>query len=195
LKSILISGDSFSADWREAGKTGDGWVNKLARKYHVTNLSQAGCSEYKILKQLYSVNLSEFDHIIISHTSPYRLPVEKHPVHRTGFHKDADIIYSDIYEAYKERPGLEPLVKYFENFMSVEYQEFVHGLICKEINSLVKNYNVTHMTHMKWQSGYKFFPMLDFYKIWKNNRGDVNHYNKYGNDYVFSVVDPYIQLT
>ena len=79
-------------------------LDLLSCDFHVVNLSQASseCSEYKIYKQLASADLDQFDHIVISHTSPYRLPVDKHPVYRTGFRKDADVIYSDILETSKE---------------------------------------------------------------------------------------------
>ena len=48
---ILICGDSFAADWT-VKYPGQGWPNMLAEIHEVTNLAQAGCSEYKILKQL-----------------------------------------------------------------------------------------------------------------------------------------------
>ena len=65
--------------------------------YNVTNVSQAGVSEYKILKQvedhLYS---NDFDLVIVCHTSPYRVHTPEHPVHNSGLHKDCDLIYSDV---------------------------------------------------------------------------------------------------
>ena len=54
---LLIIGDSFAADWSVKYADKKGWPNFLAEKYSVTNLAQAGCSEYKIKKQLDSVNL------------------------------------------------------------------------------------------------------------------------------------------
>ena len=100
MKSILLTGDSFSADKPDGNRFK---FDLLSCDFHVVNLF-TGCSEYKIYKQLASADLDQFDHIVISHTSPYRLPVDKHPVYRTGFRKDADVIYSDILEASKERP-------------------------------------------------------------------------------------------
>ena len=41
---LLVAGDSFVAEW-----PGDeGWVKLLANDYDVTNVAQAGVSEYKI---------------------------------------------------------------------------------------------------------------------------------------------------
>jgi len=182
LKSILLTGDSFSADWPDA----TGWPDLLACDFHVVNLSQAGCSEYKIYKQLVSADLDQFDHIVISHTSPYRLPVDKHPLYRTGFRKDADVIYSDILEASKERPALEPLVQYFEHFMSIEYQDFVYKLLMKEIINIVGDRDVIHMTHLKIPV--RPYPMLDFCDLWKEHRGDINHYDEHGNKEVYKEV-------
>ena len=48
---ILIAGDSFAADWK-IKHSGNGWVNMLSNDYDVTNIAQAGASEYKIYQQL-----------------------------------------------------------------------------------------------------------------------------------------------
>ena len=50
-KKLLIAGDSFAADWTIKYK-GEGWVNTLCEDYDVTNVAQAGVSEYKIYNQL-----------------------------------------------------------------------------------------------------------------------------------------------
>ena len=93
---VLICGDSFAADWT-VKYTGKGWPNLIAENYTVTNLAQAGCSEYKIYLQLASANLDQYDAIIVSHTSPNRLPVEVHPVHSNDpLHKNSDLIYTDL---------------------------------------------------------------------------------------------------
>ena len=52
---ILICGDSFAADWT-IKYPGQGWPNMLSQQYEIVNLAQAGCSEYKILKQLEFTN-------------------------------------------------------------------------------------------------------------------------------------------
>ena len=66
---ILICGDSFAADWTIKTKT-SGWVNFLK---DTDIIAQAGVGEYKILKQLQSCNLELYNHIIVSHTSSYRI--------------------------------------------------------------------------------------------------------------------------
>jgi len=96
MKRILIAGDSFAADWTKK-YNGIGWVNMLNNDYDVKNVAEAGVSEYKIYKQLENEKTDEFDYIIISHTSPYRIPVEKHPIHYGDIlHNNCDLIYSDL---------------------------------------------------------------------------------------------------
>jgi hypothetical protein len=78
---ILVVGDSFAADWTVKYPCGKGWVNLLAEHHDVTNLAQAGCCEYRILKQLKENYIAgHFDAVIVSHTSPYRLYTRKNPI-------------------------------------------------------------------------------------------------------------------
>ena len=127
-KKILICGDSFSADWSAKHQDYKGWPILLADTHQVTNLSQAGCSEYKIWKQLYAADLSLFDYVILSHTSPFRIPIESHPDHYNDvLHKDCDLIYSDIKQS--KNKTLQSVADYFEKFFLPEYAIFVHDLI------------------------------------------------------------------
>jgi hypothetical protein len=90
---ILIAGDSFAADWK-IKYNGNGWVNMLSEDYEVTNIAQAGVSEYKIYQQLIKHDTTKYDKIIISHTSAYRIPVVKHPIHSKDIlHSNCDLIY------------------------------------------------------------------------------------------------------
>ena len=63
--NILIIGDSFATKYNGAYL---GWAEMLEQKHTVTNLAQAGVSEYKILKQLQSITIKDFDCVIVSHT-------------------------------------------------------------------------------------------------------------------------------
>ena len=51
MSKILICGDSFAADWSKK-YDGVGWVNMIENEHVVTNIAEAGVSEYKIYKQL-----------------------------------------------------------------------------------------------------------------------------------------------
>jgi hypothetical protein len=98
MKRVLIIGDSFGADWSVKYRDYPGWPSLLARVYSVVNLAQAGISEYKIYKQLLSVtDLDSYEYVIVSHTSPYRVTTNSHPVHANDLlHNNADLIFNDI---------------------------------------------------------------------------------------------------
>jgi hypothetical protein len=180
MKKILICGDSFAADWTIKYQ-GCGWPNMLSKEYKVTNLAQAGCGEYKIHQQLKSINLNNFDIVIISHTSPYRLYVRKHPLHYNDIlHKNSDFIYSDV-EYHKELS----IVDYYEKYFDLDYAEFTHNLICKQIDEITKDYPVLHITSFNWKGLYKFPAMISFKQVFEKHQGLINHYNDTGNQIVF----------
>ena len=60
MKKLLICGDSFAADWQVKYPQGQGWCNLITQYYHVTNVAQAGCSEYRIYQQFLSYNQDFF---------------------------------------------------------------------------------------------------------------------------------------
>jgi hypothetical protein len=140
---ILIVGDSFAADWSAKYKEALGWPNLLAEHHTITNLSQAGVGEYKIYKQLMSVNLSNFDLVIIAHTSPYRVHTRKHPVHlQNKFYKNADLIYADIEYHLTSitnwfNKSLQSASKFFVHHYDEKFQETIYELIRDKINTLI----------------------------------------------------------
>lgn len=186
MQKILICGDSFAADW-SCRKSLSGWPNFLADHHDVTNLAQAGCGQYKIYLQLRSVNLSDFDTVVVSHTSPNRLYVKKHPIH-TGIHINSDLIYSDIKAHSKKDARLSPIVDYFENYFDLQYAEFVHSLICKEIDQLLYGHAVIHMTGFDWSGLYKFPDLISFEKIAARGKGYANHFDPSGNKLVYQTI-------
>lgn len=185
MKKLLICGDSFAADWT-VKYSGKGWPNMLAEHYSVTNLAQAGCSEFKIYKQLTSVDLDLFDSIIISHTSPYRIYVKEHPVHKDDpLHKNSDLIYTDISEHSKNNAELLSAIEYFEKYFDTDYAIYVHNLICQDIEKIVQGKNVIHMKHIRWDDLYQFKNLLDFRAVFSQHRGSMNHFDELGNILVF----------
>ena len=185
---LLICGDSFASDWTSKYPGSCGWPNRLNKQFEVTNLAQAGCSEYKILLQLLSVDLTQFDKILVSHTSPYRLYVKQHPVHKDLLHGNSDLIYADIKEHSKTNSQLLPIVDYFEKYMDIDYMEFVHNLICREIDQLTKSFDVLHCTHFLWDRLYQFPYMKNFKEINDLHLGSINHYDETGNEIVYQTV-------
>lgn len=189
--NILVCGDSFSADWSVKYPDCEGWVNSLSKKYNIKNNSQAGCSEYKIYKQLCSEDVNLYDIIIISHTSPYRIPVEKHPIlYNDCLHKNADLIYADIKN--QNSPDLECISKYFERYFDMEHADFVHKLIIKE---QIKHINNTPCLHISYYNSGVFKKLENFYcfkSILQKHRGLINHFSSEGNKKLTTIVDNWI---
>jgi hypothetical protein len=187
VKQILICGDSFAADWT-VKYPGQGWPNKLAQDHQVTNIAQAGCGEYKILKQLQSIDLNKFDTVIVSHTSPYRIYVHQHPVHqKDSLHVNSDLIYADIQEHAKTDRSLKCVVDFFEQYFDTDYACFVHGLICEKIDQLLQEFKgtVLHITNIDWNNLYQFPDMISYADLFETHRGTMNHYDEHGNKEIY----------
>lgn len=194
MKNILICGDSFAADWT-AKYAGTGWPNMLAKNYAVTNLAQAGCSEYKIYLQLLNADVSKYDAIIVSHTSPNRIYVKQHPVHHNDvLHKHSDLLYADIAEHVKQNKSLISILDFYEKYFDLEYATFVHNLMCKEIEQHLKQFNVPvlHITNIDWNGLYKFNNSIDFNWLFQKHRGLINHYDDEGNKIIYETVLDFI---
>ena len=161
-----------------------GWPNLLAQEYNVTNLAQAGVSEYKIWLQLSSANLKSYDLIIISHTSPFRIPIDRHPTHHNDpLHKNCDLIYLDVKNA-DSKQELAPIVEYFEKYFVPEYACFVHNLIIKEELELINRCftgPVLHITNLNWDNLEKTKNFMSFESVRKKHAGLINHYSEQGN--------------
>ena len=188
--NLLICGDSFAADWT-VKYPGTGWPNMLANQYNVTNLAQAGCSEYKILKQLKSVDLAQYDQIIIAHTSPYRVYVQRHPVHYNDcLHKNCDLIYADLVEHAADNKELVPIIDYFKNYFDTTYAKDIHILLCQEIEKVVAPMEdrVISITNSDYEGLYQFKNMIKFDDLFASNRGLMNHYDDAGNQKIFEIL-------
>tara|TARA_R110000868_G_scaffold25265_1_gene98594 strand:- start:1189 stop:1716 length:528 start_codon:yes stop_codon:yes gene_type:complete len=160
---LLLAGDSFAAKW--PGKF-LGWSERLEGIHDVVNLAQAGCGEYKILKQLHSIDLTKFEAVIISHTSPYRIHTAYHPLHiKDTLHQAADFIYEDV------KGRLPDVENFFTEYFDLEYAIFIHQLIKKEIDTLI---SVTGIRVIDTDD-------LGLKKLFKTNRGNVQHLDETGN--------------
>jgi hypothetical protein len=181
--NILICGDSFSS------RTGNrGWPELLEQDYNVTNISQAGCSEYRILKQVESVDLSLFDAIIINHTSPFRVYIKEHPIHKDDtLHHSCDLIYKDVNE-HRKHNVMQIAKDYFENIFDIDHAKDMYKLILEKIDRLTATIPTIHCSHLEWDDLYHFKNFIYFNDIWKNCCGQVNHYNSTGNEIVYSSI-------
>jgi len=180
---ILIAGDSFAAKWPNCNT---GWVNLLEHDFDVTNVAQAGVGEYKILKQLESVNPNLFDVVIVSHTSPSRIHTPSHPIHKDGFHKDCDLIFTDL-ECRNDwcDPSLKVAKGLFVHHYDDQYQLDIYKLI------RVPYISMSHIDMLKTFSLEKEF--INFSQLWNLERGDINHYSNIGNDTIYKVIKEKIE--
>ena len=174
--NILICGDSFAADWTVKSNK-PGWVNFFNNKdIH----AQAGVGEYKILKQLQRANLKLYTHIIISHTSPYRIHTIVNPLHTNDeLHYACDFIYDDV------RNRLPDVEKFFTDYYDLEYSIYIHTKICRDIDKLTQNYNTIHISHVDWTGLYKFTNQIDFSTL-KKSINKSNHYSDKHNKIVYN---------
>jgi len=181
--NILICGDSFSA------RTGNsGWPELLEQDYNVTNISQAGCSEYRILKQVESVDLSVFDAIIINHTSPFRVYIKEHPIHKNDtLHYSCDLIYEDVNE-HRKHKVMKIAKDYFENIFDLSYAKDMYRLVLEKIDLLTMSVPTIHCSHLEWDDLHQFENFIYFNDVWNQYRGLVNHYNSAGNEIVYSSI-------
>lgn len=179
-KKLLIAGDSFATDWTKKYKNNLGWVNFFENDFLVTNVAQAGVSEYKIFKQIEKINPKNYDEIIISHTSPYRIPIEEHPIHKDDIlHNNCDLIYSDI-QAHLDNDLMKLASEFYNNFFYFEYFRFTHKLISDEI---CKKMPYAH--HITFFDDFYDEKYLKFGDIFKDYAGNINHLSEYGNQIVY----------
>ena len=181
-KTLLIAGDSFSADWTTKYK-GRGWVNMLEDDFEVTNISQAGVSEYKIYQQLNSVDLSKFDKILVSHTSAYRIPIQEHPIHKDDvLHYNCDILFSDV-ETHLDNPVMKTAYDFYSDIFYPDYFCFVNDLIYEKIKEITPT-----ATHITFFDSFYDDSVHKFENVFLENRGTINHLNEMGNRLIYQKV-------
>lgn len=194
---ILIVGDSFAVKHSDPTTNHYGWSFLLEQNYNITNISQRGISEYKIIQQLKSVNLKTFDCVIVSHTSPNRVYVDQHPVHYLSKdrYSNADLIYNDVswnLQQYPDNPGLLAANHYFDKFYNQDYQEFVYRLFQKEITEILKNNLTLHLLTLYDKNIELFQHVINLYQQIEIDPGNINHYSAKNNQVVFDTVSNWL---
>ena len=182
---LLVTGDSFAADWKLKNDSYPSWWEYLANDHDVTNLAQAGVGEYKILKQILSVDIKHFDYIIISHTSPYRIHTLQNPFHTTGIHKNSDLIYIDVLHQ-SPSPEKSHCIFWFENMFDTEYALEVHWLIREKIDLVLANKNILHLNF--FDKDLQKEKDIDLKYLWSRYPGPINHMNKIGNQKAYETI-------
>ena len=182
---LLVAGDSFAAKWPGYNS----WVKLLENNYDVTNVAQAGCSEYKILKQIQNANLDDYKVVIVSHTSLSRVHTPNHPLHKQGLHKDCDLLYNDIDRLSLFNPSLSAAKGYFKYHYDDHYYQTIYSLLRKEINNLLSDKIYLSMSHIEVAKLFIYEDNhLDFSEFWQTHKGSENHYNITGNQKIYDIV-------
>jgi hypothetical protein len=186
IKKILIAGDSFASAWPDSNT---GWVNLLAERYTVTNIAEPGIGEYKILKQIESIDTTEYDIVIVSHTSPSRIHTKNHPLHKTGFRKNCDLIFNDLDNRYNIF-NLNLLVSklFFRYHYDDVYQIDIYNLIREKIKNSIHTKYIS-ISHVDIANQLKIEDLhIDFSNLWQQERGYVNHYTDTGNRLIYDKI-------
>ena len=189
---ILIIGDSFAADWSVKYNQYKGWPNLLADTYDVTNLAQAGVSEYKIYKQLDKVLwIGEYKLVIVSHTSPYRVPTRNHPIHHNDLlHNSADLMLNDITYHSKKitnffNKSLESASSFFKYHYDVDFYETTYKLYRKAIEDRL---NITKFISLNMFPDSEQKCTIDLSNVVTTHKGKINHMSEEGNKLVFEIL-------
>ena len=179
---LALFGDSFGVSMQN--RPYPSWVDLLSQDFDITNHCKCGVGQYKILKQLQSADLGQFDKILITHTSATRVYVKHNPLHADSkYHQNCDIIFSDINQGDTEFSQACRL--YFKHIFDLDYAVDLHNMICQQIDQLCQDLPVIHITHFDYEKLYQFPNMINFYELFLQHRGPVNHYDQYGNGQVY----------
>lgn len=192
MKNILIIGDSFAADWSVKFTDYKGWPNLLAEKFAVTNYAQAGVSEYKIYKQLENVLwLGVYEIVIVSHTSPYRVPTRNHPIHSNDkLHYNADLMLNDITFHNNKfsnlfNKSLKSALSYFKYHYDIEFYETTYKLYRKAIEDRL---SFTKFISLNMFPNSEFKSTLDLSHVVQTHSGKINHMSEEGNKLSYEIL-------
>lgn len=187
---ILICGDSYSTDFGLA----ESWVTAIQQQYDVTNLSAAGVSEYKILKQLETQTnvLTTYDLVIVSHTSPNRVHVASHPIHCNGKTRpSADLLFSDVEFHLQQHPNNKTLQAAHDYFLYVfdpEYYLDMYRLMQSHIRDSLRAVKSLHLTNFNLPNYCNYDNYVDLKNTLNLCGGQVNHYDKQSNAKIYALI-------
>lgn len=136
-------------------------------------------------------NLDQFDFVIVTHTSPNRIYIEKNPYYqKSQTHAKCDLIYEDIRSRLPDSFA-QHVTWWFENVFDLDQAQHLHALICEQIKVLLSSKSTLHMSFFKigYIDGIKIL-----HDIWQDNPGTVNHMNQVGNQMVAEFVKHQLQL-
>ena len=185
MERLIIFGDSFGV--QKTLELFNSWVTLLDNHFEIENRCECGVGQYKILQQLKNTDLTKFDKILITHTSPTRVYVKDNPIHKNSvYYKNCDILFADIENHVDEFSVACKL--YFKHIFDFNYAIDIHNMICQEIDKLCKGKTTIHMTNFDYTNMYSFPNLINFYPLFLKNKGEVNHYNEVGNNKIYQTL-------
>jgi len=179
---LAIFGDSFGVTDGNA----QSWIRRLEQNFFIQNYCICGIGEYKIWKQIEQVEIDQFDVVLVTHTSPTRVHVEYNPLHSTSqYHQQCDIIYADIAEHNNE--FARACKQFFKHIYNETYQIDMFNLVIEKIENMLKVHpHVQHITHFDYTGLHQPNGLVNFYDVFCEHRGNINHYTPTGNDIVYN---------
>jgi hypothetical protein len=176
MTKVLVAGDSFASDWH----TGNEWWHQLP--FDVTNVAQAGASEYKILKSL--TNVKQYDAIVVFHTSPTRVYAAKGNLLHTNSstHRDSCYVINDVLS--KRGPLKKAMESYVKYFYNDEFVNYIHTKICNDIVNNTFGIPTVHASGFDYSDIYEFENFVSATDLFETYRGNTCHLTTDGNRYL-----------
>jgi len=185
--NIVIIGDSFSSDNCEGS-----WVEQVASKYNVVNLSQRGISEYRIYtivkKNLSLINQSDI--LLLWHTNPDRIYLPdtvEYPTRTVSSHAHCDMVAND---ALSNSHWNKIAKIYYKNFYDKDMQEDLFSLVIEKIHRIVtcrmfdfSGFEISNPTHF----------IKSFHDMRNNFSGHINHFDLTGNSLIYQYINQGIE--
>lgn len=190
MPSLLIVGDSFAApgDYRDH----DAWYAKLGRQRRVVNRARAGVGQYKIRKQIQSMD--RFDAVILLITSEYRIHCLQNPFYKDPRHPHhhCDLILQDVESRLPSRTAID-IVWWFREIFDPDQARYQHDLTLRETAQTVARHcdRVIPITFFEPYAGMYDFGggLRDLSAIVQQHPGDRNHLDQQGHDRVWQILE------
>jgi hypothetical protein len=176
---IAIVGDSFAADDVEHS-----WISLLQAQHQITNYSQRGISQYRLLT-IVEENLSsilEHDCVIVWHTNPDRVYVNNDitfPTRTLASHPCADLVAADSLSS-SDTQWRRTAETYYRVFHDTQQQQLYHHLVVQYIQKLMQNIQSVHCSGFALPG-----TIYSWSGLVQEHPGHVNHLDIAGNQIVF----------
>lgn len=171
---IKIFGDSFAANK-------DGWGYKLT----TANFSSNGASEYRIYRSFLE-NYNSSDVVIFCHTHWSRVFLKDSVTllksRQLNTHPQCDLIISDLM-GKNEKDFFNILLEIWDE----DYLQTTYWLMVEKMFKVPNSLHITFFEDIKHERIY------NFNCVWHSNKGNINHMNQYGNNYIYNILSNLIK--